>query len=865
MSATAQHTPMMAQYLRLKAGYPHMLLFYRMGDFYELFYDDADKAARLLGITLTSRGQSAGQAVKMAGVPVHSVETYLAKLVKLGESVAICEQTGDPATSKGPVERKVVRLVTPGTITDPQLLASKTDTLLLAAHAQNGSPMGLARLNLATGELVLSEVPCARWQATLERIQPSELLLSDNETAPVITSNTANTRVPDWHFDAARGTQILQEILGVASLSGFGIESSSHQQALAAACAVLQYARDTQFAAQEGRLSHVTQVRLEQESDYIALDAVTRRNLELTETLRGEPEPTLFALLDRCASGMGSRWLRQILHHPLRDLNTVTQRLNAIDSLLQLDTQDPYAFTRLQRALDGLSDIDRITARIALKSARPRELSSLARDVQVLPTLASLVPQTSSLLSQSAAALHIDAALAHHLAQIQAEPSAHLREGGVIASGVDAELDELRALQNNHGDFLLALEARERERTGIANLRVEYNKVHGFYIELTASHKDKAPVDYIRRPTLKNAERFITPELKAFEDKVLSANERALAREKWLYEQLLDGLAPFVPALQAAARAIALIDTLTALSLVARDQSWVRPRFVPQTCIEIQRGRHPVVEAQLAQAGSSAFVPNDCRLDPTRRLLLITGPNMGGKSTYMRQVALITLLAYVGSYVPAASAVLGPIDAIFTRIGAADDLAQGRSTFMVEMTETAAILNNASDKSLVIMDEVGRGTSTFDGMALASSIAQTLATKNRSLSLFATHYFELTALAHELPAVANVHVTATEHRGGIVFLHAVEEGAASKSYGIQVARLAGVPEPTVQLARRLLSQLESMASVQVPQLSLFDSAPQPEEKNPSIIEEKLAQVDLDALTPREAQALLYELSNLLKK
>ena len=868
MSATAQHTPMMAQYLRLKAGYPQLLLFYRMGDFYELFYDDADKAARLLGITLTSRGQSAGQTVKMAGVPVHSVETYLAKLVKLGESVAICEQTGDPANSKGPVERKVVRVVTPGTITDPQLLASKTDTLLLAAHAANGSagsPMGLARLNLATGELVLSEIPFSKWQATLERIQPSELLLADNKAAPIIAGTTTTTQVPDWHFDTARGTQILQEILGVASLSGFGLEPSSHPQALAAACAVLQYARDTQFAAQEGRLSHVTQVRLEQESDYVALDAVTRRNLELTETLRGEPEPTLFALLDRCATGMGSRWLRHVLHHPLRDLNAVMQRLDAIDSLLQFDAQDPHAFTRLQRALEGLSDIDRIAARIALKNARPRELSSLARDIQVLPTLANLVPQTSSLLSQSADALHTDPALAHHLAQIQAEPSVNLRDGGVIASGVDAELDELRALQNNHGDFLLALEARERERTGIANLRVEYNKVHGFYIELTASHKDKAPVDYIRRQTLKNSERFITPELKAFEDKVLSANERALAREKWLYEQLLDVLAPFVPALQAAARAIALIDTLTALSLLARDQRWVRPRFVPQPCIEIQRGRHPVVEAQLAQSSGSAFVPNDCRLDPNRRLLLITGPNMGGKSTYMRQVALITLLAYVGCYVPAGSAVLGPIDAIFTRIGAADDLAQGRSTFMVEMTETAAILNNASDKSLVIMDEVGRGTSTFDGMALASSIAQTLASKNRSLSLFATHYFELTTLAHELPAVANIHVTATEHRGGIVFLHALEEGAASKSYGIQVAKLAGVPEPTVQLARRLLSQLESNTRATAPQLGLFDSTPVPEEKIPSLIEEKLAQVDIDALTPREAQVLLYELAALLKK
>jgi DNA mismatch repair protein MutS len=858
---------MMAQYLRLKADYPHMLLFYRMGDFYELFYEDADKAARLLGITLTSRGQSAGQVVKMAGVPVHSVETYLAKLVKLGESVAICEQTGDPTTSKGPVERKVVRLVTPGTVTDPQLLSNKTDTLLLAAHGSQDSPnvlLGIARLNLATGELVLSEIPGSQWHALLERTRPSEILLSELNAATISPDNTAQTRIPEWHFDAARGAQILQEILGIVSLSGLGLEPSSHQLALAAACAVLQYARDTQFAAQEGQLNHVTQVRLEQESDYVALDAITRRNLELTETLRGETQPTLFTLLDRCATGMGSRWLKQALHHPLRDLNIIVQRLDAIDSLLQLDTHDPYAFTRLRRALEGLSDIDRIAARIALKSVRPRELAALARDIQILPSLANLVPQNCSLLSRSTQALHTNPVLAQLLTQIQTEPSVNLRDGGVIASGFDAELDELRNLQNNHGDFLLALEARERERTGIVNLRVEYNKVHGFYIELTASNKHKAPVDYIRRQTLKNAERFITPELKAFEDKVLSANERALAREKWLYEQLLEALVPMVAGLQTTARAIALIDALTALSLVTRDLDWVRPSFVPQTCIEIHRGRHPVVEAQLAQSGARTFVSNDCRLDPSRRVLLITGPNMGGKSTYMRQVALITLLAYMGSHVPAASAVLGPIEAIYTRIGAADDLAQGRSTFMVEMTETAAILNNANDKSLVIMDEVGRGTSTFDGMALASSIAQTLAQKNRSLTLFATHYFELTTLAHELPGIANIHVTATEHRGGIVFLHALEEGAASKSYGIQVAKLAGIPEPTVQLARRLLSQLESHAVLPDQQLGLFDAAII-QDKTPSLIEEKIAQTDVDALTPREAQALLYELSALLKK
>lgn len=865
MSATVSHTPMMAQYLRLKAGYAHMLLFYRMGDFYELFYDDADKAARLLGITLTTRGQSAGQPVKMAGVPVHSVDSYLAKLVKLGESVAICEQIGDPATSKGPVERKVVRVVTPGTVTDPQLLANKADTLLLAAHATSHG-IGLARLNLAAGELVLSHIDTMQFASVLARIKPSEILLAENQPWPIGAPDaiSACTRIPGWHFDAARGTQQLLESLSVASLSGFGLDPHAHEPALAAAGAVLQYARDTQFAAQETRLSHVTHVRFEQESDYVTLDAVTRRNLEISETLRGEPEPTLLALLDQCATGMGSRWLRHALHHPLRDPARVQARLDALDTYLILDTHDPHALQRLTRTLQGLSDIERIAARIALKNVRPRELAALAHDVNALPGLAAQMPTNSALLATQRQALFLDPNVSTCLAQIDANPAVNIRDGGIMAHGVDAELDELRALQTNHGDFLVALENRERERTGIANLRVEYNKVHGFYIELTASHKDKAPLDYIRRQTLKNAERFITPELKTFEDKVLSANERALAREKWLYEQLLEQLAPFVPALQAAARAIATIDALLALSLVARDSRWCRPHFAPHPCIEIRQGRHPVVEAQLQRNGHTPFVPNDCRLDPTRRLLLITGPNMGGKSTYMRQVALITLLAYIGSYVPAESAMLGPIDGIYTRIGAADDLAQGRSTFMVEMTETAAILNNAHHHSLVIMDEVGRGTSTFDGMALASSIAQTLASRNQSLTLFATHYFELTALAGEVAGIANIHVTAAEHHGGIVFLHALQEGAASKSYGLQVAKLAGVPEATLHLASRLLARLEAQATAPAPQMGLFDPAPPIVDLTHPVLD-KLQQIDIDALSPREALALLYEWVSLAKK
>ncbi|HEU4620882.1 MAG TPA: DNA mismatch repair protein MutS [Burkholderiaceae bacterium] len=852
---------MMRQYLAIKAQYPHMLVFYRMGDFYELFFDDAEKAARMVGITLTTRGQSAGKPVRMAGVPVVSVESYLARLVKFGESIAICEQIGDPATSKGPVERKVVRVVTPGTLTDPALLAKKADTVLLAAHGDRAL-LGCAWLNLAAGELCLSEIAPARFAATFERVAPSELLFADGHGRFATPRDIPQTPVPDWHFDRTRAVETLKTQLGVASLEGFGADGLTH--ALAAAAAVLQYAKDTQG----GQLTHVTTLRVERESDYVMLDAVSRRNLEITETIRGEAAPTLFSLVDRCSTGMGSRLLRHWLHHPLRDRAVVESRHAAIGALLARDATEPFYLAKLDELLNDRCDVDRITARIALRSVRPRELAGLARDIAALPLLVEHAGACAdALIANCVADLVAPAGLEPALARIAAEPAAALRDGGVIAAGVDAELDELRALQTGHGDFLMALEARERDRTGIPNLRVEYNRVHGFYIELTSSHTAKAPTEYVRRQTLKNAERYITPELKSFEDKVLSANDRALAREKWLYEGLLDELAPHVPALQRIARALAMLDALQGLARLARDLRWTRPKFAPQPMLHIRRGRHPVVEAQL-EAANERYVPNDVVLDPSRRLLLITGPNMGGKSTYMRQAALIALLAYAGSWVPADEAVLGPIDQIWTRIGAADDLAQGRSTFMVEMTETAAILNGATERSLVVMDEVGRGTSTYDGLALASAIAQTLATKNRSLALFATHYFELTQLAQDLQGVANVHVTAAEHRGGIVFLHAIEEGAASKSYGLQVAKLAGVPESTVQLARRQLAALEASTQGVRPQLGLFDAhdeEPQAESfldhapHAPTEVLARLAEVDVDALSPREAHAFLYEL------
>ncbi|HEY6896666.1 MAG TPA: DNA mismatch repair protein MutS, partial [Rhodocyclaceae bacterium] len=734
MSDLAQHTPMMQQYLRLKAQHADMLLFYRMGDFYELFFADAEKAARLLDITLTARGQSAGKPIPMAGIPYHAVEGYLAKLVKLGESVAICEQIGDPATSKGPVERAVARIVTPGTLTDSALLNDKTDSLLLALCAER-NVVGLAWLNLANGDFRLLETTLNALPGQFERLRPAELLLPDGLRTALPDNRASQKRLPDWHFDTESAQRQLCQHFNTRDLAGFGIEPGEQAQpALAAAGALLQYARATQMQG----LAHITGLTVEHESAYLRLDAATRRNLELTETLRGEPAPTLLSLLDSCATSMGSRWLRHCLHHPLADRHATAARHEAVGELLS-------ALDPLRDELRGIADVERITARIALKSARPRDLSSLRDSLGKLDALrTSFNPGGTALLQQLQADLATPTDCLALLARaVTAEPSAVLREGGVIAGGYSADLDELRGIQANCGQFLLDLEIREKERTGIASLKVEYNKVHGFYIEVTHAHVEKIPDDYRRRQTLKNAERYITPELKAFEDKALSANDRALALEKQLYEALLEQLAPAIPVLQTIARALAQLDGLAAFAEAARLHDYCRPEFRSEAGMEIEDGRHPVVEAQVQQAGES-FIANDARLAATRRLLLITGPNMGGKSTYMRQTALIALLAHCGSFVPAKRCVLGPLDAIYTRIGASDDLASGRSTFMVEMTEAAAILNGATENSLVLMDEIGRGTSTFDGLALAFAIARHLIEKNRALTLFSTHYFELT-------------------------------------------------------------------------------------------------------------------------
>ena len=848
------HTPMMQQYLRIKAEFPDTLVFYRMGDFYELFFDDARKANRLLDITLTQRGQSAGEPVVMAGVPVHSVESYLARLLKLGEAVAVAEQVGDVATAKGPVERKVTRVVTPGTVTDSELMAERADTLLLAVHRVRAT-WGLAWLGLASGQLGVTECGERDLAGWLARLDPAEILFDGHElAAPFLATRAARTSRPAWQFDGALGERKLREQLAVASLAGFNAQDLP--VAHAAAAALLSFAEHTQGRA----LAHVRTLTVERASDLLELPPATRRNLELVQTLRGEDAPTLLSMLDTCRTGMGSRLLRHWLTHPARERRAAGERHDAIAAL------HAQGFEPLRDALRGLSDVERITARTALRQVRPRELSGLRATLEALPALRRVAPSGTPLLDRLHLALDPDPAVAAALAAIAEDPSALLREGGVIAGGIDADLDELRAIGQNCDAFLLDLEARERARTGIGNLRVQFNKVHGFYIEVTSSGLDKVPMDYQRRQTLKNAERFVTPELKTFEDKALSAQERALAREKWLYEQLLDALQPHIGTLQALARALAALDALAALAERAATLGWCRPEFVPYPCIDIDAGRHPVVEARLRETGGGAFIANHCRLDAKTRLLVITGPNMGGKSTFMRQVALIVLLAAMGSYVPATACRLGPVDAIHTRIGAADDLANAQSTFMLEMTEAAVIVHGATEHSLVLMDEIGRGTSTFDGLALAAAIATQLHDRNRSFTLFATHYFELTDFPRDHERAVNVHVGAVESGHDIVFLHQIEPGPASRSYGVQVARLAGMPPALIRQARATLEALEAKAEAGQAQVDLFAAAPPPAAAaEPSALEAAFAGVDPDTLTPREALDTLYRLKALQKE
>ncbi len=858
---------MMAQYLRLKAGHPDTLVFYRMGDFYELFFDDARTAHRLLGITLTTRGASAGEPVVMAGVPVHSMESYLARLVKAGESVAIVEQFGDGgganaanagSAAKAPIERRVVRVVTPGTLTDAALMHERADARLLALQRRRDR-CGLAWLSLAGGGIGLAECRADELPTWLARLAPAETLLPDADALPAALRADAGavTVRPAWQFDAALGTRKLCEQLQAASLAAW--DATDLALAQAAAAALLAYAEHTQGRA----LDHVRSLVVERADEWLTLPPSTLRNLELVRTLRGDAAPTLLSLLDTCATGMGSRLLRHWLTHAPRDRAVATARLDAIARL------DEAPRAALRAALRGVGDVERIGARIALAQARPRELVALRSTLAALPTLQAALPRGASLLDAAHDALDVDAAVGRALEAIAAEPAAQLREGGVIAAGHDAELDALRDARDGGGAFLLALEARERERTGIAGLRVLFNKASGYAIEVGSAHAAKVPADWRRRQTLKNAERYTTPELQRHEAQALSAADRALALEKSLYERLLDALRPHVPAMQAAARALATVDVLATLAERAATLDWCRPDFVAYPCIEIDAGRHPVVQARLAETTGAEFIANPCRLDANTRMAVITGPNMGGKSTFMRQVALIVLLASIGSCVPARACRLGPIDAIHTRIGAADDVANAQSTFMVEMTEAAAIVHRATDCSLVLMDEVGRGTSTFDGLALAGAIASQLHDRNRAFTLFATHYFELTAFARDHKGAINLHVGAVDDGADVVFLHQIEPGPASRSFGVQVARLAGMPPTVIRQARATLQALEAQAARDEPQVDLFAAATHsvadaPETAGPaapSAVEQALAAIDPDRLTPREALDALYRLKD----
>ena len=850
----AEHTPLMKQFFAAKAEHPEVLLFFRMGDFYELFYDDARKAARLLDITLTQRGSSAGQPIPMAGVPYHAAEGYLARLVALGESVAICEQIGDPALSKGLVERKVVRIVTPGTVTDEALLDERRDTLLLAiSRGKHG--YGLAWADLASGRLRANEVTGEdALEAELARLQPVETLIADEDGWPpaVLEARGLRRRAP-WLFDAESGRRQLLQCFNLHDLGAFGIDDKP--LAIAASAALLGYVEETQ----KQRLPHLRSIALETSDDAIAMNAATRRHLELDSRVDGDVKATLLGVLDSSVTPMGGRLLRRWLHRPLRDRKVVSERHHAVQTLLEARADDS-----LRSAFRGLGDLERILSRVALRSARPRDLSTLRDGLALLPQVRELLaPLDSPRLAALGAELGEHAATAHYLhTAIVTQPPLLARDGGVIAEGFDAELDELRRLSTHADQFLIDLELRERERSGIPTLKVGYNRVHGYYIEINKGQSDKAPVHYTRRQTLTGAERYITEELKQFEDKVLSARERSLVREKLLYDGVLDTLNDALEPLRRCALALSELDVLACFAERAQTLDWAMPTLREAPGIHIERGRHPVVEA----LRDAPFEPNDLVFDDATRMYIITGPNMGGKSTFMRQNALIVLLACIGSFVPAARATLGPIDRILTRIGAGDDLARGQSTFMVEMSETAYILHHASEHSLVLMDEIGRGTSTYDGLALADAVARQLASANRSYTLFATHYFELTALAEPGSGIANLHLDAVEHGDALVFMHAVRPGPANRSFGLQVAALAGLPKAALQQARARLAELESHnRDVPVTPMSApaLDAPQQFGLFAPSSAAlDALAGIDPDDLTPKQALEALYRLKAL---
>ena len=875
--ANDQHTPMMRQYFGLKSQHPNELLFYRMGDFYELFYDDAKKAAHLLDITLTARGHSGGQPIPMAGIPHHAAENYIARLVRLGESIVVCEQVGDPATSKGPVDRQIARIVTPGTLSDEAFLDQRKENLLVSiAHQKHKDSdiYGFSYLDMASGRFSVFEVKGEdTFCSELHRLAPTEILISEDfPSRQKITLEKGVRELGPWHFDYESCYRQLIQQFSTKDLSGFGCEELS--PAIGAAGALLQYAKDTQRSA----LPHIQALILEQGEESVQIDGATRRNLEIDINLSGNSSNTLISVLDRCATPMGSRLLKRWLHQPSRNLNIINTRQDAVHSLLT-----NYAYESMKAELKEVGDIERILSRVALGSARPRDLLRLRLSLDSIPKIKALLSNfDDALLAQLNQKLTELPELTQELtAAIIDNPPAVVRDGGIFAKGYDTELDELKSLSSNATDYLAELEAREKERTGISTLKVGFNRVHGYYIEISRLQSEQAPIDYIRRQTLKNAERFITPELKTFEDKALSAKSKALAREKILYEQLLVTINQYLSELQTSSFALSELDALTNFAERADRHHYIRPLVQDVTNVEIIGGRHPVVESVI----TDPFIPNDLVMHPQRSLLMITGPNMGGKSTYMRQIALITLLAHTGCFVPAATANISLVDRIFTRMGSSDDLAGGRSTFMVEMTETANILNNATEKSLVLMDEVGRGTSTFDGLSLAWSAVDYLANTLKCNVLFATHYFELTLLADTLENAANVHLTATEHDDTIVFLHKVHEGAASQSYGLQVAQLAGVPKSVIYSAKQKLTELEASTlslstagplltegkketqSIQQPSISTALSPMQTDMFAYSVEQEitkKLMPLDIDNITAKEALDILYDIKKLIK-
>ncbi|WP_019616029.1 DNA mismatch repair protein MutS [Psychromonas ossibalaenae] len=841
-----QHTPMMQQFLTIKSEVPDTLMFYRMGDFYELFFDDARKASQLLGISLTQRGKTGGNAIPMAGVPYHSVEGYLAKLIEMGESIAICEQIGDPATSKGPVERKIVRIITPGTITDEALLDDRRDNLLCAVYQQQNT-FGVASLDIGSGRFIINQFQhLETLQAEMQRLNPAELLYPENfEHINLIEHLPTIRRRPEWEFELLTSKKTLNQQFGTKDLIGFGVEKA--EVALCAAGALLQYIKDTQRTS----LPHLQSIKLEQNIDSVILDAATRKNLELTQNLSGGFENTLAEVLDFTVTPMGSRLLKRWIHQPIRNFNILNYRQTMIQTLIDQDLT-----CALAEPLKQIGDVERVIARLALRSARPRDLTRLRTAFSLLPELQNLIAEMPpELVSKLSKEMGSYPELLELLEKAVIDnPPVIIRDGGVIAPGYNEELDQWRNLAQGATDYLEKLELREREATGIATLKVGYNRVHGYYIETSRSQSDAVPAHYVRRQTLKNTERYIIAELKEHEDKVLSSQGKALALEKKLYEQLIDLLMPHLHNLQFTAQSLAELDVLNNLAERALTLDYIRPTLQAKSGIEIEEGRHPVVE----QVSKTPFIANPINLNDQRRMLIITGPNMGGKSTYMRQTALMVLMAHIGSFIPAQSAKIGPVDRIFTRIGASDDLASGRSTFMVEMTETANILHNATKNSLVLMDEIGRGTSTFDGLSLAWACAEELAEKIQAYTLFATHYFELTTLPESIPELVNVHLDAVEHGDGIAFLHAVQEGAANKSYGLQVASLAGVPKEVVKNAKRKLQQLELASSHnlnadQLPvQAALSFAEP---ETHPAV--DLLQSIDPDELTPKKALELIY--------